>query len=163
MLWPPIIESSRMTSSNIVLPYLDASSTPTRTCLWAKPSGSSSNPGSMRTKRLYRSILEYYHLNQERELLKTTDFGEEFIQAYDQFASEYPHAGNLQHSPTYNGLCKKFDRLLNERRKDAATFPYCLFTLYFGNAYFGFNSRLISTAFGTQLIKSWVGTPNFGG
>ena len=25
------------------------------------------------------------------------------------------------------------------------------------------NSRLISTAFGTQLIKSWVGTPNFGG
>jgi adenine-specific DNA-methyltransferase len=82
------------------------------------------------------------HLSQERKLLKSTDFGEEFIQAYDQFASEYPHAGNLQHSPTYNGLCKKFDRLLNERRKDAATFPYCLFTLYFGNAYFGLEQSI---------------------
>jgi len=82
------------------------------------------------------------HLNQERELLSSSDFGDDFVRAYDQFASDYPHAGNLRHSHTYNGLCKTYEGLLNERRQDASAFPYCLLTIYFGNAYFGLNQAI---------------------
>ena len=92
-----------------------------------------------------REALEEYlstHLRQERELLSSRDYGDEFIQRYDEFASEYPHAGNLQHSATYNGLCEKFEGLLEDRRNDSTAFPYCLFTVYFGNAYFGLQQAI---------------------
>jgi adenine-specific DNA-methyltransferase len=82
------------------------------------------------------------HLDAERELLASKEFGKQFIQRYDKFISDYPHAGNLEHSQTYNGLCKDFGRLLHERSEDFAKFPYCLFTLYFGNAYFGLQQSI---------------------
>jgi hypothetical protein len=70
------------------------------------------------------------------------EFEKAISEAIRQIISDYPHAGNLEHSQTYNGLCKDFGRLLRERSEDFAKFPYCLFTLYFGNAYFGLQQAI---------------------
>jgi len=104
------------------------------------------------------------HLATEQKILSSTDFGEDFIKVYDKFTSEYPYAGKLKHSPTYNGLCRTFGNLIDERRQNSSEFPYCLFTLYFGNAYFGLAQSIefdsirfaIDQALGKTSQSRWV-------
>ena len=104
------------------------------------------------------------HLECEQELLASKEFGQPFIERYDRFISDYPHAGKLEHSQTYNGLCNDFAKLLRERSDDSAKFPYCLFTLYFANAYFGLSQSIdfdsiryaIDQALGKNSQSRWV-------
>jgi len=82
------------------------------------------------------------HLSAEETFRNTLTVTREVVKEYEQFQTQYPHAGNYAHSEIYNGLGNKFRKLVSDRKGNPYAIPYCLFTVYFGNAYFGLHQAI---------------------
>lgn len=91
-------------------------------------------------KTLQKSLRD--HIEAEAEFVNSGVVTRQLLQRYEQFQSQYPHAGNFAHSELFNGLGAKFSRLLASRKENRAAIPYCLFTTYFANAYFGLGQAI---------------------
>lgn len=82
------------------------------------------------------------HLATEEEFRNTVNVTRDVVKEYGLFQSQYPHAGDYSHSDIYNGLGNKFRKLVADRKLDQNLIPYCLFTVYFANAYFGLHQAI---------------------
>ncbi|HKV93580.1 MAG TPA: DNA adenine methylase [Candidatus Angelobacter sp.] len=82
------------------------------------------------------------HLLLEAKFINQLAITWDVVRNYREFQNQYPHAGNFQHSEIFNGLGTKFQRLIASRKENPAGFPYCLFTAYFANAYFGLQQAI---------------------
>ncbi len=82
------------------------------------------------------------HISKEQTFTNSLNVTRDVVNAYESFQSQYPHAGNYSHSEIYNGLGDKFRKLVEDRRKNHSAIPYCLFTVYFANAYFGIDQAI---------------------
>jgi adenine-specific DNA-methyltransferase len=82
------------------------------------------------------------HLSTEEQFRNTVTVTRDVVKEYDLFQSQYPHAGDYSHSDIYNGLGNRFCKLVADRRHNQNAIPYCLFTVYFANAYFGLHQAI---------------------
>src|SRR5258708_7379064 len=82
------------------------------------------------------------HLSTEDVFRNTVTVTRDVVKEYDLFQSQYPHAGDYSHSDIYDGLGDRFRKLVTARKDDQNAIPYCLFTVYFANAYFGLHQAI---------------------
>lgn len=93
---------------------------------------------NQKTLRRFLSV----HVECETQLLKTSVVTKSSLKEYEKFQAEYPHAGDFKHSSIFNGLGDRFKKLVTDRKQNPSAIPYCLFTIYFANAYFGMQQAI---------------------
>ena len=131
-------------------------------CLLAKIQGSGFN--KHRAERLLKELYEHYHLNLDKlskifyselkiedEIFRMNlDEKELLLKEYELFIKSY----NL-YSDTY--VCQnRISSFINEKKRNPKSFPYCLFTYYFANIYFGVaqSIQLDSIRYAIDQIKN---------
>ena len=76
-------------------------------------------------------------LLQREEQILHGEFGEQTVTAYKEFVSSVPLYPDVGRYGNWNPAL-----LVNQRKEDSTSYPYCLCTAYFANVYFGFRQSL---------------------